>query len=110
MTPTTPSNPCKAKQREHRAGKKFKDIYIKLISANTSQPIITDVNVKGVVSLKPDQMRYLKEMPKNGNISEEALSTIEEYHPGRLKEIKMDNFLSQKTIKVKVLEVKVNQI
>ena len=33
-----------------------------------------------------DQIRYLKEMAKNGKISEKALSTIEEYIPGLLKE------------------------
>ena len=73
------------KRKEQRAGKKFKDI-TELISADTSQPIITDLNVEGVVSLKHDQMRYLKEMAKNGKISEQALSTIEEYHPGLLEE------------------------
>ena len=31
-------------------------------------------------------MRYLKEMAKNGKISEEALYTIEEYIPGLLEE------------------------
>ena len=51
-----------------------------------SQPIITDVNVEGVVSLTRDQIRYLKEMAKNGKISEKALSTIEEYIPGLFKE------------------------
>ena len=40
----TPSNPCKAKQREQRAGKKFKDI-TELISADTSQPVITDIKL-----------------------------------------------------------------
>ena len=65
------------KRKEQRAGKKFKDI-TELISADTSQPVITDLNVEGVVSLKHDQMRYLKEMAKNGKISEQALSTIEE--------------------------------
>ena len=57
-----------------------------LISADISQPIITDVNVEGVVSLTRDQIRYLKEMAKNGKISEKALSTIEEYIPSLLKE------------------------
>ena len=49
-------------------------------------PPLTDVNVEGVVSLTHDQIRYLKEMAKNGKISEKALSTIEEYIPGLLKE------------------------
>ena len=31
-------------------------------------------------------MRYLKEMANNGKMSEEALSTIEEYHLGLLEE------------------------
>ena len=31
-------------------------------------------------------VRYLKEMANNGKISEKALSTIEEYIPGLLKE------------------------
>ena len=31
-------------------------------------------------------MRYLKEMAKDGKISEEALSTIEKYHLGLLEE------------------------
>ena len=35
--------------------KKFKEI-TELISADTSQPIITDVNVEGVVSVTCDQM------------------------------------------------------
>ena len=95
------------KRKKQRAEKKFKEI-TELISADISQPIITDVNVKGVVSLTRDQIRYLKEMAKHGKISEKALSTIEEYIPGLLKE--NGNFLSEKTIKVKVLEVKVNQI
>ncbi|CAH3186035.1 unnamed protein product [Porites evermanni] len=38
------------------------------------------------VSLTRDQIRYLNEMAKNGKISEKALSTIEEYIPGLLKE------------------------
>jgi len=38
------------KKKEQRAEKKFKEI-TELISADTSQPIITDVNVEGVVSL-----------------------------------------------------------
>ena len=75
---------CKAKQKEQRTGKKFKDI-TELISADTPQHIITDANVEDV-SLKCDQMRYLKEMAKNGKMSEEALSTIEEYHLGLLEE------------------------
>ena len=64
---------------------KFKEI-TELTSADISQPIITDVNVEGVLSLTGDQIRYLKEMAKNGKISEKALSTIEEYIPGLLKE------------------------
>ena len=56
------------KRKEQRAGKKFKEI-TKLISADISQPIITDINVKGVVSLTCNQIRYLKEMAKNGKIS-----------------------------------------
>ena len=73
------------KSKEQRAEKKFKEI-TELISADISQPIITDVNVEGVVSLTRDQITYLKEMAKNGKISEKALSTIEEYIPGLLKE------------------------
>ena len=73
------------KRKEQRAEKKFKEI-TELISADISQPIITDVNVEGVVSLTRDQIRYLKEMAKNWKISEKALSTIEEYIPGLLKE------------------------
>ena len=65
------------KRKEQRAEKKFKDI-TELISADISQPIITGVNVEGVVSLTRDKIRYLKEMAKNGKISEKALSTIEE--------------------------------
>ena len=65
--------------------KKFKEI-TELISADTSQPIITDVNVEGVVSLTHVQIWCLKEMAKNGKISEKALSTIEEYIPGLLEE------------------------
>ena len=38
------------------------------------------------MSLTRDQIRYLKEMAKNGKISEKALSTIEEYIPDLLKE------------------------
>ena len=95
------------KRKEQRAEKKFKEI-TELISADISQPIIADVNVEGVVFLARDQTRYLKEMAKNGKISEKALSTIEEYIPGLLKENR--NFLSEKTIKVRVLEVNVNQI
>ena len=75
----------KKKRKEHRIEKKFKEI-MELISVDTSQPIITDVNVEGVVSLTSDQTRYLEEMAKNGNISEKALSTIEEYIPGLLEE------------------------
>ena len=67
----------KKKRKEQRAENKFKEI-TELISADISQPIITDVNVEGVVSLTRDQIRYLKEMAKNGTISEKALSTIEE--------------------------------
>lgn len=73
------------KGKEQRAEKKFKEI-TELISADTSQPIVTDVNVEGVASLTRDQMRYLKEMAKKGEISEKALSTIEEYIPGLLEE------------------------
>ena len=73
------------KRKEQRAEKKFKEI-TELISADISQPIITDVNVEGVLSLTRDQIRYLKEMAKNGKISEKALSTIGEYIPGLLKE------------------------
>ena len=69
------------------------------------QPIITDAKEEGVESLTYDQIRYLKEMAK---ISEKALSTIEEYIPGLLGK-KMGNFLSQPTVKVKVLEVKVSE-
>ena len=75
----------KRSQREQRAETKFKEI-TELTSADISQPIITDVNVEGVLSLTRDQIRYLKEMAKNGKISEKALSTIEEYIPGLLKE------------------------
>ena len=57
-----------------------------MMRKNTTQPIITDVNVEGFVYLTRDQIRYLKEMAKNGKISEKALSTIEEYIPGLLKE------------------------
>ena len=56
------------------------------MSVDTSQPIITDVNVEGVVFLTRDQIRYLKEMAKKGNISQKALSAIEEYIPGLLEE------------------------
>ena len=59
------------KRKEQRAEKKFKEI-TELISADTSQPIITDVNVEGVVSLMRDQIRYLKEITKNRKISEKA--------------------------------------
>ena len=57
-----------------------------MMRKNTTQPIITDVNVEGFVYLTRDQIRYLKEMARNGKISEKALSTIEEYIPGLLKE------------------------
>ena len=59
-----------------------------MMRKNTTRPIITDVNVEGFVHvyLTRDQIRYLKEMAKNGKISEKALSTIEEYIPGLLKE------------------------
>ena len=57
-----------------------------MMRKDTTQPIITDVNVEGFVYLTRDQIRYLKEMAKNGKISEKALSTIEEYIPGLLKE------------------------
>ena len=57
-----------------------------MMRKDTAQPIITDVNVEGFVYLTRDQIRYLKEMAKNGKISEKALSTIEEYIPGLLKE------------------------
>ena len=77
--------PRQKKRKEQRAEKKFNEI-TELISADISQPIITDVNVEGVVSLTRDQIRYLKEMAKNGKISERALSTIEEYIPRLLKE------------------------
>ena len=73
------------KRKEQREENKFQEI-TELISADISQPIITDVNVEGVVSLTHDQIRYLKEMAKNGKISDKALSTIEEYIPGLLKE------------------------
>ena len=73
------------KRKEQRAEKKFKEI-TELISADISQPIITDVNVEGVVSLTRDQIRYLKEMAKNRKIFGKALSTIEECIPGLLKE------------------------
>ena len=53
------------KRKQQRAEKTFKEI-TKLISADISQPIITDVNVEGVVSLTRDQIRYLKEMAKMG--------------------------------------------
>ena len=49
-------------------------------------PIITDVNVEGVVSLTREQIRYLKEMANIEKISERVLSTIEEYIPGLLEE------------------------
>ena len=96
------------KRKEQRAEKKFKET-TELISADISQPIITDVNVEGVVSLTRNQTRYLKEMTKNGKFSERALSTMEEYIPGLLKENEEER-REKKTIKVKVLEVKVNQI
>ena len=51
------------KRKEQRIEKKFKEI-TEVISADTSQPIITDVNVEGVVSLPRDQVRYPKEMGK----------------------------------------------
>ena len=73
------------KRKEQRAEKKFKEI-TELISAYTSQPIITDVNVEGVVSLTHDQIRYLKEMAENGKICEKELSPIEEYILGLLEE------------------------
>ena len=58
-----------------------------MMRKDTKQPIITDVNVEGFVYLRRDQVSgYLKEMAKNGKISEKALSTIEEYIPGLLKE------------------------
>ena len=44
------------KRKEQRAEKKFKEI-TELISADISQPIITDVNVEGVLSLTRDQIR-----------------------------------------------------
>ena len=53
------------KRKQQRAEKTFKEI-TELISADISQPIITDVNVEGVVSLTRDQIRYLKEMAKMG--------------------------------------------
>ena len=40
--------------------------------------------LKAVVSLTRDQIRYLKEVEKNGTISEKTLSTIEQYIPGLL--------------------------
>ena len=98
------------KRKEQRAKKKFKEI-TELISVDTSQPIITDVNVQGVVSPTRDQIdpRYLKEIAKKGKISEKALSTIKEYQ-FQVFWKKMGNLLPQKTIKVKVLAVKANQI
>ena len=39
-----------------------------------------------VISLTHDQIRYIKEVGKNGTISEKALYTIEEYIPGLLEE------------------------
>ena len=51
------------KRKEQRIEKKFKEI-TEVISADTSQPIIADVNVEGVVSLTRDQVRYPKEMGK----------------------------------------------
>jgi len=39
-----------------------------------------------VISLTRDKIRYLKEVGKNGTISEKALSPIEEYIPGLLEE------------------------
>ena len=56
-----------------------------MMRKDTTQPV-TDVNVEGFVYLTRDQIRYLKEMAKNGKFSEKALSTIEEYIPGLLKE------------------------
>ena len=41
------------KRKEQRIEKKFKEI-TEVISADTSQPIITDVNVEGAVSLTRD--------------------------------------------------------
>ena len=73
-------------RKERSKGQRRSKEITELISADISQPIITDVNVEGVVSLTRDQIRYLKAMAKNGKISEKALSTIEEYIPGLLKE------------------------
>ena len=53
------------KRKKQRAEKKFKEI-TELISADVSQPIITDVKVESVVSLMRGQIRYLKEMAKMG--------------------------------------------
>ena len=53
------------KRKKQRAEKKFKEI-TELKSANTSEPVITNVNVEGVVSLTRDQIRYLIEMAKMG--------------------------------------------
>ena len=56
------------KRNEQRAEKKFKEI-TELISADISQPIITDVNVEGVVSLMRDQIRYLKKIRRGSRIN-----------------------------------------
>ena len=83
--PETEQEKKNKKRKEQRTENKFKEI-TELISADTSQPIIADLNVEGVVSLTCDQIRCLKEMAKDGKISEKALSTIEEYIPGLLEE------------------------
>ena len=61
---TGPRNKTEEKQEKTGTkGREFKEI-TELISADISQPIITDVNVEGFVSLMRDQIRYLKEMAK----------------------------------------------
>ena len=65
------------KERSKGQRRNLKRLITELISAAISQPIIIGVNVEGVVSLTRDQIRYLREMAKNGKISEKALSTIE---------------------------------
>ena len=105
-------NKTKVKTRKDRSkGQRriteFKEI-TELISADTLQPIIAEVNVEGVVSLTQNQIRYLKERAKMGKFLRKHFlpwkSTFQVFWK------KMGNFPSQKTIEVKVLEVKVNLI
>ena len=61
-----PRNKTEEKTRKERSKGQRRNVkeITELISADISQPIITDVNVEGVVSLTRDQIRYLKEMAK----------------------------------------------